>query len=99
MPYTHGSIIRVVGSCGGTLSNGGQYIGLYDANHQIIKIDYASAVTGATWEPRADGLFEMTIDTSKMSAWSGAKYFRVSCVMCVGADLVVTINEPIGLEV
>jgi hypothetical protein len=98
MPYTHGSTIRIVGSCGDALSYGGQYVGLYNANYQLIKMEYASDVN-ATWEPRADGLWEMTIDTSKMSAWSSAKYFRVSCVMCVGSDMVVTVNEPIGLEV
>lgn len=98
MPYTHGSTICIVGSCGDALSYGGQYVGLYNANYQLIKMEYASDVN-ATWEPRADGLWEMTIDTSKMSAWSSAKYFRVSCVMCVGSDMVVTVNEPIGLEV
>lgn len=98
MPYTHGSTIRIVGSCGDVLTNGGQYVGVYDASYNLVKIDYASSIV-ATWNPRADGLWEMTIDTSKMTAWSGAKYFRVSCVMCVGADMVVTVNEPIGLEV
>lgn len=98
MPYTHGSTIRIVGSSGDALSDAGQYIGLYGENYDIIKIEYASSVK-ATWEPRADGLWEMTIDTSKISSWSSAKHFRVSCSMCVGADMVVTVNEPIGLEV
>ncbi len=98
MPYVHGSTYRIVGSCGDALSNAGQYVGLYDANYGLITIEYASTVK-ATWEPRADGLWEMTIDTSKISSWSNAKYFRVSCSLCVGADLKVTRNEPIGLEV
>lgn len=98
MPYTHGSTIRIVGSCGDVLTNGGQYVGVYDASYNLVKMDYASSIV-ATWNPRADGLYEMTIDTSKMPAWSSAKYFRVSCLMCVGADMVVTVNEPIGLEV
>ena len=102
MPYTHGSTIRIVGSCGDTLSNGGQYVGVYDANYGVIQIAYPSSLVNdgaATWEPRADGLYELTIDTNKVTAWSGAKYFRASCVLCVGADMIVTTNEPIGLEV
>lgn len=97
--YPKASIVRVVGSTA-TASAGGQYVAVYDASFNLIDVDYISVlVSYGSYTPRADGMYELTIDTSKISAWSNAKYFRVSCANCVGADLVITKDEEIGLEV
>ena len=101
IPYVHGSIIRVVGSTH-IASAGGQYVAAYDANFNLISIEYTSSLangTLGTYTPRDDGFYELTLYTSKISAWSNAAYFRVSCASCVGSNLIITINEEIGLEV
>ena len=98
MPYTHGSTIRVVGSTN-DVSVAGQYVAVYDSSFGIIKVDYQSTLVNngaATWTARDDGFYELTIDTSKISAWSAATYFRVSCAACMGSNLIVTVNEEIG---
>lgn len=101
MPYTHGSTIRVVGSTN-DVSVAGQYVAVYDSSFGIIKVDYQSTLVNngaATWTARDDGFYELTIDTSKISAWSAATYFRVSCAACMGSNLIVTVNEEVGLGV
>lgn len=101
MPYTHGSTIRVVGSTN-DVSVAGQYVAVYDSSFGIIKVDYQSTLVNngaATWTDRADGFYELTIDTSKIPTWSAATYFRVSCAACMGSNLIVTVNEEIGLGV
>lgn len=95
MEYSHNSTIRVVGS-GAIVSAGGQYVAVYDASFNLIDIDYFSDLASyGSYVPRTDGMYELTIDTSKISAWSTAKYFRVSCANCVGVDLIITIDEEI----
>ena len=99
--YVNGSTIRVVGSTH-IASAGGQYVAAYDANFNLIGVEYTSVLangTRGTYIPRDDGFYELTLFTDKISAWSNASYFRVSCASCVGSNLIVTVNEEIGLEV
>lgn len=99
--YPKNAIIRVVGSTA-VASAGGQYVAAYDTSFNLISVKYMTALiseSSATYEPRADGFFELTIDTSNIVAWDNAAYFRVSCASCIGADLIITVNEEIGLEV
>ena len=101
MPYSNNSTIRVVGSRH-IASAGGQYVAAYDSSFNLIGVSYTSSLangSSGTYTSRADGVYELTIDTSKISAWSSAAYFRVSCASCIGAELIITIDEEIGLEV
>lgn len=103
MPYTHGETIRIVGYANAeAISAGGQYVAVYGADYSVIEVAYPSSLISsgaATWTVRDDGFCELSVDTSKVSAWADAKYFRVSCVYCMGADLIVTSGEEIGVEV
>lgn len=99
--YPKNSVVRVVGSTV-SASAGGQYVAAYDSSFGLISVKYMTALISggsATYESRADGFFELTMNTSKISDWSNAAYFRVSCASCTGADLVITVNEEIGLGV
>lgn len=101
LPYSNNSTIRVVGSTH-IASAGGQYVAAYDADFNLISINYMSSLangTYGTYTPRDDGFYELTLYTNKISSWSSATYFRVSCASCVGSNLIVTIDEEIGLEV
>lgn len=95
--YPKSSLIRVVGSTAGE-SAGGQYVAAYDSSLNLISVNPMSSLVAngsSTYEARGDGFFELTMDTSKISAWSNAAYFRVSCARCIGADLIITVNEEI----
>jgi hypothetical protein len=100
MPYRHGEVLRVVGSSSETaLSAAGQYVAVYDSNFNVIEVALQTTLVSsgkATWTARADGRYELTVDTSKVSAWSGASYMRVSNYDCVGSNMIVTLDEVIG---
>lgn len=99
MLYTHGSKIHVVGSTSeSALSAGGQYIAVYDSGFNVIAVAYPSSLVNsgiATWSVKNDGRYELVVDTSKLSAWANATYFRVSCTWCVGENMEVAVNEEI----
>lgn len=101
IPYSNNATIRVAGSRH-LASAGGQYVATYDSSFNLISVQYTSTLangTLGTYTARSDGTYELTMYTDKISAWSNASYFRVSCTSCVGADLIITVNEEIGPEV
>lgn len=101
IPYSNNAIFRVVGSSQ-VVDAGGQYVAAYDSDFNLISVAYVSALVrggSSTYKSRVEGVYELTMDTSKIPAWTNAAYFRVSCASCVGADLIVTKDEVIGLGV
>ena len=101
VPYTNNAKFRVVGSRH-LADAGGQYVAAYNADFSLISVAYISNLVSngkATYASRADGVYELTMDTSKITEWKNAKYFRVSYSSCVGAELIITKDEVIGLEV
>lgn len=98
MPYTHGSTIRVTGSPYYDANSSARYWAVYDTNKALIsaiKVFALISTHGATFVRRTDGMYELTVNTSKISAWSNAKFFRLSEGRCYGRDLIVTVNEEI----
>ena len=98
----NGEVLRVWGTKSSTVGNSGNYIGLYDANFAKIYVVAGSSWVnrGGTWVAK-DGKYMITLDPAKITDatiknyFASAKYIRVSMVQCKGADLVVTLNQPI----
>lgn len=101
IPYD-GEVIRMWGTTSANSSNSGNYIGLYDANFaKIYVLSSGNAVSyGGTWEAK-DGKYMLTLDpetctnTATKNYLASAKYIRVSWAVGTGANLVVTLDEPI----
>lgn len=99
VPYSNNAIIRIVGSRH-VASAGGQYVAAYDSSFNLISVEYTSSLANmGSYISRADGVCELVMNTSKISKWSNAAYFRASCSACMGKDLIITVNEEVGLEV
>lgn len=101
IPY-NGEVIRVWGTTSSIVGNTGNYIMMYDATFKFIGgVGMNNAVaSGATWTEK-DGKYMFTLDpasitnTTTKNNLASAKYIRASMLQCKGADLVVTLNEPI----
>lgn len=101
IPY-NGEVIRAWGTTNSSAGTSGNYIGLYDSNFAKIYVHGGSNYVsyGGTWTAK-DGKYMVTVDpatcsnTATKSYLASAKYIRVSMPNCTGANLVVTLNEPI----
>jgi Ni/Co efflux regulator RcnB len=101
IPYS-GQVIRVWGTFVNNPANSGNYIGLYDENHQktyVMSADGAQQ-NGATWVA-LDGKYMLTVDPASITdaAIKGylteAVYIRCSMENCDGENFVVTLDELI----
>lgn len=102
IPYTSGDTIRVVGA-EGSIDTFGNYIGFYNASHELIAVYYMSVAvreSGGTYKHWKDGIHIATVPTGAMTGsyattCSNAAYIRVSFNPCMGRNLIVTANEEI----
>lgn len=106
IPMTFGDVIRAKGSAASSAGSGGNYFTIYDASFSRIATTTMSNVLGvnfysATYEQQDDGLYMLTLDTSKAGSMTldgvkKAAYFRISFSACKTEDFIVTVNEEIS---
>lgn len=102
MPYTQGATIRIVGATG-LPDRGGMYVATYKENYELIAVGETKGYVsdGGALIPRENNAYEYVINTGQLANqyrvanFKDAKYIRVSCNPCDGADLIVTINEEV----
>ena len=100
IPY-NGEVVRVYGSTRDG-SESGQYLVAYDSNfkHIYSLAPTNSSAAGLSYQ-KVNGKYLLTYDVSKettstiKSNFESAAYIRASCAGCKGADLIVTLDEPI----
>lgn len=102
MPYTQGATIRIVGATG-LPDRGGMYVATYKENYELIAVGETKGYVsdGGALIPRENNAYEYVINTGQLANqyrvanFKDAKYIRVSCNPCDGADLIVTMNEEV----